>query len=171
MNDKTIELIKNNQKPDNVKIINLIKSIQKQAEENSGDLILISLQDKAQAIQENYEDRIITTEEALAQLENNIKEHLEKERKKKEKGFDSLTFFINSLLEENKIAESEKLAKEMSESFSKYPNWKASEKETRELRESLYFTVLTQVDDVDYACKLIDNLFNILIKANENLAR
>ena len=171
LNDKTIELIKNNQKPDNVKIINLIKSIQKQAEENSGDLILISLQDKAQAIQDNYEDRIISTEEALAQLETNIKAYQEKEKKKKEKGFDSLTFFINSLLEENKIAESEKLAKEMSESFSKYPNWKSSEKETRELRESLYFSVLTQVDDVDNAYKLIDNLFNILIKANEDLAR
>jgi type I restriction enzyme, R subunit len=171
LDEKTIELIKNNQKPENVKVINLIKSIQKQAEENSGDLILISLQDKAQSIQENYEDRIITTEEALAQLEKNIKDYQNKEKKKKEKGFDTLTFFINSLLEENNISESEKLAKEMSRAFSKYPDWIKFEKDTRDLRESLYFILLSQTDDVDLAHKLIDNLFNIIIKANENLER
>jgi len=171
LNDKTIEVIKKSQKPDNVKIINLIKSIQKEASEHSGDLVLISLKEKAQSIQENYEDRIVTTEEALQKLEDLLKSHSENENKKKEKGFDSLTYFISSMLSENNLTKPEETAKEMSASFSQHPEWYKFEKETRELREELYFILLSKMGDMDSAYKLIDDLFNILIKANENLEK
>jgi type I restriction enzyme R subunit len=171
LNENTIELIKKSQKPNNVKVINLIKSIERQAEEHSGDLILISLKEKAKQIQDNYEDRIITTEEALEELENLIKENQAKEKVKKEKGFDSMTFFLNSILEESKVEDAERLAKGMNESFIKHKDWKKSEKDARELREELYYTLLSKFDDVDLAYKLIDNIFNIILKADENLER
>ena len=171
LDDKTIELIKNNQKPPSIKIINLIKAIQKKALKESGDLLLISLQEKAKIVQDNYEERILTTEEALAKLEALVEEHQKKEKVKREKGFDTMTYFLDSLLEENKIEKHEAIAKEMNDAFIKFQNWRKSEQETRELRESLYFILLSTLEDVDSAYKLIENLFNILIKANENLER
>jgi len=171
LNENTIDLIKSNQKPENVKVINLIKSIEKRAEEDSGDLTLVSLKEKAKEIQDNYEDRIVTTEEALEELENLIKAHHEKEKVKKEKGFNSMAFFLNSILEEKKVEDSEKLAKEMNDAFDKYKDWKKSERDARELREELYMSLLSRMDDVDAAYRIIDDIFNILIKADENLER
>ena len=167
LNEKTIELIKAGQKPENVKVINLVKTIGKYAEEHSGDLVLISLKEKAQAIQENYEDRIITTQEALEQLEALINSALNQEEEKKEKGIDDLTFFLSIKLAEYEVDNTGKIAQSFSESFNKYPNWKKSEAETRELRKELYLNLLSEIDDIDKAKQIIDDIFNIILKANE----
>jgi type I restriction enzyme R subunit len=58
LDKETIEAIKENKAPENVKVINLVKSIDKIAEKESSDLVLISLKEKAHQIQEDYEDRI-----------------------------------------------------------------------------------------------------------------
>ena len=167
LNEKTIELIKKGQKPDNVKVINLVKTIGKYAEEHSGDLVLISIKEKALAIQENYEDRIITTQSALEELEALIKEALNEEEEKKVKGFDDLTFFFSKKLADYGIGNSDNTAKSFTESFKKYPNWKQSEAETRELRQELYLTLLSRMDDIEKAKHIIEDLFNIILKANE----
>lgn len=167
LDENTIEVIKGNQKPDNVKVINLIKSIEHYADEHSGDLILISVKEKAQAIQENYEDRIITTETALELLEALIKEAQDKEKIKNEKGQDDLTFFFATKLSEYGVNNSDNTANSFSKSFSKYPDWKDSEAQTRELRQDLYLSLLSEMDDIDKANQIIEDLFNILLKADE----
>jgi len=167
LDENTIELIKKGQKPDNVKVINLIKTIGKYAEEHSGDLVLISIKEKAQAIQENYEDRILTTEEALKHLEDLIREALSEDEEKKSKGFDDLTFFFSKKLDEYGISNSDITANSFTESFKKFPNWKQSEAETRDLRQELYLTLLSDMDDIEKAKQIIDDLFNIILKANE----
>lgn len=163
----TIELIKKGQKPDNVKVINLVKTLGKYAEKHSGDLVLISLKEKAQEIQENYENRIITTQTALEQLEALIKEALGQEDEKKSKGFDDLTFFFSVKLTEYGFKNSDSIAKSFKESFKKHPHWQQSEADTRELRQEMYLTILSVTDDIEKAKKIIDDLFNILLKANE----
>jgi len=167
LDKNTIEVIKDNQKPDNIKVINLIKSIEQFAKENSGDLVLTSVKEKAQAIQENYEDRIITTETALEVLEALVKEALDKEKIKKEKGQDDLTYFFSTKLNEYSITNSDNTANSFSKHFSKYPDWKISESQTRELRQELYLELLSGMDDIDKANKIIEDLFNILLKADE----
>ncbi len=167
LNENTIELIKKGQKPDNVKVINLVKTLGKYAEEHSGDLVLISIKEKAQAIQENYEDRIITTQSALEELEALIKAALNQEEEKKSKGFDDLTFFFSKKLKEYGIDNGDNTANSFTEIFKKYPNWKQSEAETRELRQEIYLTILSEMDDIEKAKQIIDDLFNIILKANE----
>jgi type I restriction enzyme R subunit len=61
----TIELIKSQKGGDSTKVINLIKSIEKTAEENSGDPFLIALAERAKTVQESYEDRQTATSGAL----------------------------------------------------------------------------------------------------------
>jgi type I restriction enzyme, R subunit len=167
LDENTIELIKKGQKPDNVKVINLIKTIGKYAEEHSGDLVLISLKEKAQAIQENYEDRILTTEEALKHLEDLIREALSQDEEKKSKGFDDLTFFFSKKLDEYGLSNSDNTANSFTDSFKRFPNWQQSEAETRDLRQEMYLTLLSDMDDIDKAKQIIDDLFNIILKANE----
>lgn len=167
LDKNTIEVIKDSQKPDNIKVINLIKSIEHYAKEHSGDLVLASVKEKAQAIQENYEDRIITTETALEVLEALVKEALDKEKIKKEKSQDDLTYFLATKLKEYGIDNSDNTANSFSKSFSKYPDWKDSEAQTRELRQDLYLSLLSEMDDIDKANQIIEDLFNILLKADE----
>jgi len=57
-------LHKNKGENDNTKIINLVKTIEKIADEESNDPYLIMLAERARAVQEKYEDRQITTQAA-----------------------------------------------------------------------------------------------------------
>jgi type I restriction enzyme R subunit len=61
INAETIDLIKAKLGGDDTKVINLIKSIEKQAEEESGDPFLVAMADRAKQVQESYEDRQTST--------------------------------------------------------------------------------------------------------------
>jgi len=167
LDKETIEAIKANKIPENVKVINLIKSIEKIAEKESGDLTLISLRDKAHQIQEDYEDRIITTEEALDKLKSLLDGISEKEEKQKQKGLDDLEYFLSEKLNDSGIKNSDETAKKFKAAFSEYPNWNKSEASARDLRLKLYGVLLDEIDDIDKANTLIEHLFNLFIKANE----
>ena len=166
INDNTIKLIKESKKPDSVKIINLIKSIEKTAEEKSGDLVLISIKDKAQSIQENYEDRIVTTEEALEQLEALIKEAAEKEKKQKEKGLDDLEYYLSGQLKTFSINNPDETAKKFKAAFKKSPDWDKSEAIARDLRLKLYSLLLDEKENIDDVNNFISGLFNTLLKSD-----
>ena len=73
INAQTIDLIKQKHGGDDTKVINLIKSIEKSAEEQSGDPFLIAMADRAKQVQESYEDRQTSTQEALNELFAEIK--------------------------------------------------------------------------------------------------
>jgi type I restriction enzyme, R subunit len=68
INAETIELIKKKQGGEGSKVINLIKSIEKLAEESSDDPYLIAMAERARAVQASFEDRQISTAEALEEL-------------------------------------------------------------------------------------------------------
>jgi type I restriction enzyme R subunit len=64
INAETIGLIKKKQGGDGTKVINLVKSIAKKAEEESDDPYLIAMAERAQAVQESFESRQSDTAEA-----------------------------------------------------------------------------------------------------------
>ena len=68
INKDTIELIKKKEGGATTKVINLIKSIQKTAEEESDDPFLIAMAERAKAVQEKFEDRQAATAEVLEEL-------------------------------------------------------------------------------------------------------
>jgi type I restriction enzyme R subunit len=168
LDDKTIESIKASKKPDNVRVINLVKSIEQIADRESTDLMLISMSQRAQNVRDNYEDRIISTEEALDQLKKMLDEIKEKKEKQREKGIDSLTFFFSTKLSEYKFPDPDSTAKKFKNIFNQYPNWNRSEKEVRELRAALYGILLSELDDLDKANEIIDDILNTIMLANAN---
>lgn len=162
INEETIQKIKDTQENDNTRVINLIKSIEKIAEEESDDPFLIGIKERAEQVEENYENRQVSTQEALDEIRKLFEEDIRRRKEQSEKGFDGLTFFIYRLLLDKEIKNSDKVTKQIKEDFVNHPNWKSSERELRELRQAIYFAVLAEEDDIDKAANFVDELFNHL---------
>jgi len=165
INEKTIEKIKDSQDNDNTKVINLVKSIERIAEEESDDPFLIGIKERAESVEERYEDRQISTQEALEEIRKLYEEDIQRKKEQAEKGFDGLTFYIYRMLMEKDINNIEAVTKQIKDEFLNHPNWKTSDKELRELRKAVYYAILSEEDDIDKAAKLIDELFNHLFIA------
>lgn len=161
----TIELIKKQKGADATKVINLIKSIQKTAEENSGDPFLIAMAERAKAVLELFEDRQTSTADALADL---LKEIEKDERRKNEqvaKGLDGLSYFVLCKLTDDGIPNPDTASKKVTAAFGKFPNWQRSEAELRELRQQVTFALYAEEDDMQKVTTTVESLFTLLQKS------
>jgi type I restriction enzyme, R subunit len=159
---ETIELIKQKQGGDDTKLINLIKSIEKTAEEESDDPFLIAMAVRAKQVQESYEDRQTSTQEALDELFAEIKRNEERKKDQAQKGYQPLRYFVLTLLQDAGVKEAESVSGRISKAFGEHTNWRESEAELRELRKAVTFAVYAEVDDIDHVTRIVDNLFSQL---------
>ncbi|RLA51719.1 MAG: type I restriction endonuclease subunit R [Gammaproteobacteria bacterium] len=166
INEETIETIKASDDGDATKVINLVKSIQKNAEENSDDPNLIAMAERAQAVLESFENRQVKTEEALAELLKEVGSNEQRKRVQAEKGFDGLTYFVYRTLLDGGIEEAESVSEKIRGAFLEYPNWQKSESALRYLRQKVTFAIFAQTDDIERVTGLVDDLFMLLDKAS-----
>ncbi|MCW5785479.1 MAG: HsdR family type I site-specific deoxyribonuclease, partial [Nitrospirales bacterium] len=159
-----IETIKHQHGGKATKIINLVKAIQKSAEDNSDDPFLVTMAERAKAVQDSFEDRQSTTEETLTALLQAIERDEQRKREQTARGLDTLTFFIFTILREKAIPHSERVSKKIGEAFAEYSNWRTSENELRELRKQVTFAILGQEDDLGKVTAIVDALFVTLNK-------
>ena len=162
----TIELIKNKSGGDGTKVINLIKSIEKLAQENSDDPCLIAMAERARAVQESFEQRQTSTAEALAELLREVEGNEARKKEQAEKSFDGLTYFVYRSLLDAKIENAEVVSRKIRHAFSEFPNWKRSENALRELRKKVTFAIFAETDDLGRVTALVDELFTLLDKAD-----
>ena len=147
INEDTLEALKKSGKSDNFKVINLRKSIIKLIDDNQDTQpYLISIGEKAQTIIELYDDRRITTLEALKRLEEIIREINQACREQAEKNFDVNTFTIFWLFEKSGIPKPDTLAVKINGVFETYKNWRLNSKEKRELTTQLYKILLKETN-------------------------
>ena len=164
----TIELIKEKRSDYNTKVINLIKSIDKLAEEASEDPYLVGMAERAKAVQESYEDRQTSTEEAIGKLIQEIQANERRKKEQAEKGFDGLTYFIYSTLRESDIPNAEGVSQKIKAAFVEHPNWVTSEKEMREVRQKMTFALYAEKDDLDKVSATVDRMITLLLKVNRS---
>jgi len=162
----TIELIKNKSGGDGKKVINLIKSIEKLATENSDDPYLIAMAERARAVQENFENRQTSTAEALAELLREVEGNETRKKEQAEKSFDGLTYFVYRSLLDAKIQNAEAVSRKIRHAFTEFPNWKRSENAIRELRKKVTFAIFAETDNLDQVTAMVDELFTLLEKAD-----
>ena len=162
----TIDLIKNKGGGDGTKVINLIKSIEKLAEEGSDDPCLIAMAERARAVQESFEQRQTSTAEALAELLREVEGNETRKKEQAEKSFDGLTYFVYRSLLDAKIENAEVVSRRIRHAFTEFPNWKRSENALRELRKKVTFAIFAETDDLDRVTAMVDGLFTLLEKAD-----
>ena len=164
----TIEVIKNRKGGDGTKIINLVKSIEKAAEEQSDDPFLIALGERAKAVQESFEDRQAGTAEALQDLFKEIEKNEQRKKEQAEKGFDGLTYFVYSTLVEAGVKSPEDVSKKIRAAFIEHPNWSRSESDYRELRKRITFAIFSEEEDLGKVAEIVERLLTLLGKTRGN---
>ena len=165
INDQTAEFISDKKGGEGTKVINLVKSIEKTAEETSDDPFLIAMAERARAVQESYEDRQTSTQAALSELLADIEKNEKRKKAQAEKGFDGLTFFVYRTLLDEGVEGAEEVSRQIKAAFTAHPNWQTSEAELRELRKDVTFAIVAEMDDIDAVARIVDNLFSLLAKA------
>lgn len=158
----TIDLIRKKHGGEDTKVINLVKSIEKIAEEESGDPFLVAMAERAKLIQETYEDRQASTKEALDELFAEIEKNEQRKKEQAEKGYDSLRFFVFGLLKASAIKDAEGVSEKIAAGFVEYPAWRDNEADLRELRKAVTFAVYAEEDDLDTVARIVDKLFSHL---------
>ena len=161
-----IKLIKEKQgEYDTSKVINLVKSIEKVAEDAADDPYLVGMAERARAVQESFEERQKETTEALENLFEIIEANEKRKKEQAEKGFDSLTYFVYSILLDAGISNPEEVSQKIKAAFIQYPNWNNSDKEIRELRKQITFAIYAEEDDLDKVTATVDQLLTLMLKA------
>ncbi|NTW84281.1 MAG: HsdR family type I site-specific deoxyribonuclease [Chlorobiaceae bacterium] len=166
IDSNTIDIINAQSGGQTTKVINLIKSIEKIAEEESDDPFLIAMGERAQAVKESFESRQTTTAEALEKLMQEVEANEVRKREQAEKGFDGLTYFVFRTLLDEKIEHAEEVSRKIKAAFMEYPNWQKSEAAMRELRKKITFAIFARSDDLEKVTGIVDSLFRLLERAN-----
>jgi type I restriction enzyme R subunit len=166
INGNTIELIKMRNKRKRTTVINLVKSIEKTAEENSEDPFLITMANRALIVREKFEQRQTSTKKALDKLLAEVKKNEARKKEQAEKGFDSLTFFVYQILLDAKVGNPELISNNIKAAFVEFPNWRKSEGALRELRNRVTFAIFAECDELNQVTPLVDELFTLLEKVD-----
>jgi len=128
----TLETINTRQGGKATKVINLVKSIAKQAEEESEDPFLIALSDRARVLQEKFEDRQVSTGQALDELMEEIARNERRREEQAARGLDNLTYFVLCKLTEVGTPHAERVSRDIAAAFARHPHWRRSELALRE---------------------------------------
>ena len=165
INAETIELIKKKKGGKGTKVINLVKSIEKLAEEGINDPNLIAMAERALAVQERFENRQISTAKALEELLKEVENNEARIKEQTEKGLDGLSYFVYRTLLDAGVENAESVSRKIKQAFTEFASWDKSEKKFRELRGQVTFAIHAEVDDPDRVADLVDELFALLEKA------
>ena len=167
INEKTIQAIKDADDGDATRVINLIKSIQKHAEENSGDPVLILMSERAQAVQDSFENRQTSTQEALDSLLAEVEKNEQRKREQAEKGLDGLTYFVYRTLLDFECPNAEDVSKQIGKAFTEFPLWNEYDDDLRKIRREVTFAIYAEEDDENKVASWVDQIFDLLRKLNE----
>lgn len=162
IDSNTLKVIKNKKEGKATKVINLIKAIEKHAQEQSDDPFLIAMAERARAVKETFEERQTSTEEALKTLLAEIEKNEKRKKEQAEKGLDAITYFVYCTLNEAGYRNSEYISKTVGSAFTEFPNWKTSEAELRELRKKVTLAIFAQEDDLNKVTATVEKIFSQL---------
>jgi type I restriction enzyme R subunit len=118
--------------------------------------------DRARAVQEAFEARQNSTEQALDELLAAIATNEARRKEQAAKGLDSFTWFMVSRFTAEGIPNPETVARNVRDAFERNPHWKTSDAELREARQQVTFAIFSEEDDLDKVTATVDALFTLL---------
>jgi len=161
IDENTLDAVKQSNSSDNTKVINLINSINKVVtDEGDENPYLKTIGERADHVQASFDDRQVTSQEALTKIEQMIQEIIDARKQQKETGFDINTFTIYWTLKQEEINLPEKHAPAINGVFLRFPNYNHNAAELRELKAELYKLVLPVVGK-EMMLSVVENLLKL----------
>jgi len=131
--------------PDGSKVVKLGRSIRQVvfSGEHLGHLFPIG--ERAESIVEQFEDRQLSTREALDGLAAVLQELIEAKRAAESSGLDEKEFAVFWLLRQASVPKPEECARAVAEILKGFPNYDVNAKEKRSLKAKIYKVLLPAV--------------------------
>jgi len=146
INEETLAALKKEESPSPAKVLNLGKSlIEAAAAEADKQPYLIPIGERAEAILTSYDERQISTQEALKELERLSNEYLEAQKEMEKIGFDIPTFTIYWMLKHEGVPEPQKAAPSVYATILRFPNYAYNITERRHLKAEMYKVLIPSV--------------------------
>ncbi len=146
IDEKTLEALKKADGSEPAKVINLGRSlIQGVTDKGEQQPYLVPIGERAEAILESYDDRQISTQEALKRLERLLTEYVQAAREREQTGFDLNTFTIYWVLKQAGVSKPEEAAPSINDAFGRFPNYRYDAAHRRHLKADLYKVLLRVV--------------------------
>ena len=164
INAETIKLINSTKDGKGTRVINLVKSIEKLAEEGN-DPNLIAVAERCQNVQERFENRQISTGEALEELKKEIEKNESCKKEQKEKELDNLAYFFYKTLSKAEVKNAELASRNIGEKLKEFDYWNKSESAFRELRQEITYVIHNEVSDSERVATIVEELLTSLEKA------
>jgi len=165
INENTIKKIEEDTISDREKVYNISKGINELIKKKGATSpYLISIGERVQRLITMYNQGQIDTKDTLDALINRVNEINDSTKADKEKNMSSDIFTLFWMLDRSGIKNAEKKAKEMEEIFEKYPNWKKSEGQEREIvKPKIYKLILSdESKDIKKVTELGNDIIRIL---------
>lgn len=162
LDEGIIDMLADTDKPDTVKVFNLVKVLEEQAREQGPQQpYLIPIGERAEQIAEAFQQRLIDTQRALEELTALLEEAQSAERERQESGMSMEAFSVAWLLNREGVDDALEIGKTMESTFAEYPHWRSSLRQQREVRTALY-KQLPPTMSVDQATDLVGRIIEVL---------
>jgi type I restriction enzyme R subunit len=161
IDENTVRAVKESHSSDNVRIINLVNSINRLVMKDGDDKpYLRPIGERAAQIQEAFDGRQLSTMEALRNIEGLIGEIIKAGQEQKETGFDINTFSIYWVLQERKLKDAIIIAPIANNIFVRFPNYNHNAEELRQIKADLYKLFMPLVGKTEMV-PLVENLLKL----------
>jgi len=158
INETTLDKIRSKQGGNAVKVINLIKSIEKIATDNSTNPFVLAMAERAKALKERYEEGQVNTQQILDKLLAEIEENERRKREQAEKGYDDQTFFVYQTLSDAEVTNPEALSEKVKKAAAETLNWQISDTAEREFRNKLTIALSSEIGVTERVAQIVNKL-------------
>ena len=138
----TLREIKESYVSDTVKVLNLRKVLHKTVtEEGRSKPFLISIGERAEELADAYENRLLTTQQALIEFENLADEYTQASRERAQMNLDENAYAVYKVIEgytEDIIPEQ---VRDLNRVFDRFPDYQWNEHQSSQLRRMFYLTL------------------------------
>lgn len=143
---ETLDSLRKNAKTDTGKVMNLLRDLRHRTEvEAQSTPALRGLFERAQEITVQFQDRRLSTEQAFEEIRRIVEVQTKAQEEQTRLGLDAPTFGIYWLLDQAKVSQAKDLAIEVDALFDRFPNYRRSADELRQLKAEIYKVILKEV--------------------------
>lgn len=134
LDEETLRKIVEDDKPDTVKVFNLLKAIRSIVEEEGEHApYLIPIGERAEQIARAFEERLISSKDAVRQLQFEFQSGIEANKVRSKLNLSPKALLVYVILNHEGIAKAEEMAQKVAVALERYPHWQQSSEQKRAL--------------------------------------